>query len=218
MLGSPGVSHLNIKSFLVALSSKATETVVAARRASLFLLRTTSAMVTQRAFQLFRCTARGRIWQMKLDVTSSCSAACHDRGSLEIRHARSQSWGCGTLPLRSLSSSRVACSVMHTGSSGLNQDASANLCPRDFSRHLMFSACRDRYRTLNPPNPPRRRVDVPRLRSPADRHSCEAQKTHPRAHASPRRADRSANQTMRRRGPAGAMHDPYVAVHFAPIK
>ena len=34
-------------------------------------------------------------------------------------------------PLRSLSSSAVACSVMHTGSSGLNQDASATLCPVD---------------------------------------------------------------------------------------
>ena len=144
MLGSPGVSHMNINSYLEALSSKAMETVVAARRASLFLLRTTSAMVTQRAFQLLRCTARERIWEMKLDVTSSCSAACHDRGPLDIRHARSQSWGCGALPLRSLSSSRVACSVMHTGSSGLNQDASANLCANEFAWYLLFSACRDR--------------------------------------------------------------------------
>ena len=51
MLGNPGVSHLNIKSVLEALSSKAMEMVVAARRASLFLLRTTSAMVTQSAFR-----------------------------------------------------------------------------------------------------------------------------------------------------------------------
>ena len=144
MLGSSGVSHLNTKSFLEVLSSKPMEMVVAARRASLFLLRNTSAMVTQSFFQLLRRTAKGRIWQMKFDVTSSCSAACHDRGSLEIRHAHSQSWGCGTLPLRSKSSFAVACSVMHTGSSGLNQDASANLCPRDFSCVRMFSACRDR--------------------------------------------------------------------------
>eukprot|EP00959_Pyramimonas_sp_CCMP1952_P322775 6754330-Pyramimonas_sp.AAC.1 len=138
---------------------------------------------------------------MKLDVTSSRSAASHDRGSLDIRHARSQSWGCGTLPLKSLSSSKVACSAMHAGSSGLNQDASANLCPRDFSWNLMFSACRDLYRTEKAPNPPRRRVVGPRLRSPVDRHSCAAQKAHPRAHAPPCRAGRSANQTMRRRGP-----------------
>ena len=124
LLGSPSVSHLDVKSFLEALSSKAMEMAVATRRASLFLLRTTSAMVTQRAYQLFRCAAKWRIWQMNLDVTSSCSAARHDRGSLAIRHARSQSWGCGTLPLRSLSSSRVAWSVMHTGWSGLNQDLS----------------------------------------------------------------------------------------------
>ena len=144
MLGSPGVSHLNIKSFLEALSSKPMERAVAARSASRFLLRTTSAMVTQRAFQDLRCTARVRIWQIKLDVTSSRSAASHDRGSRAIRHARSQSWGCGTLPLRSLSSSSVACNAMHTGSSGLNQDASANLCASEFAWYLMFSACRDR--------------------------------------------------------------------------
>ena len=40
MLGSPSVSHLNIKSFLEALSPKAMEMVVATRRASPFLLRT----------------------------------------------------------------------------------------------------------------------------------------------------------------------------------
>ena len=90
-LGSPSVSHLNTKSFLEAWSSKVMDSVVATRRDSLFLSRTTSAMVTQKAFQLLRCTERERIGQMKLDVTSSCSAACHDRGSLEIRHARSQS-------------------------------------------------------------------------------------------------------------------------------
>ena len=117
---------------------------MAARSASRFLSRTTSAMQTQRAFQDLRCTARVRIWQIKLDVTSSRSAACHDRGSRAIRHARSQSWGCGTLPLRSLSSSSVACNAMHTGSSGLNQDASANLCASEFAWYLMFSACRDR--------------------------------------------------------------------------
>ena len=54
MLGSPGASHLNIKSCLQSLSSKAMETAVAARSASRFLLRTTSAMVTQRAFQDLR--------------------------------------------------------------------------------------------------------------------------------------------------------------------
>lgn len=143
-LGIPGVSHLNTKSFLEALSSKAIDTVVANRKDSLYLSRTTSAMVTQRAIQFLRCTAKERIWQVKLGVTSSCLTACHDRGYLEIRYARNQSWGCGTWPLKSLSSSPVACNVMHTGSSGLNHDASANLCPSESAWNLMFSACKDR--------------------------------------------------------------------------
>ena len=163
MLGSPGVSHLNIKSFLVALSSKAMDTVVATRRDSLFLSRTTSAMVTQRAFQLLRSTGLERIWQMKLDVTSSCSATCHDRGSLDIRHARNQSWGCGAWPLRSLRAAcaihtwrRSACSVVHTGSSCLNQDASANLCACESSWAEIRPIRKDRVHTKYSPKFPAR--------------------------------------------------------------
>ena len=59
--GSSGVSHLNFKSFLEALSQKAIDIVVAARRVSRFPRPTTSAIVTQRAFQLLRCTAKVRI-------------------------------------------------------------------------------------------------------------------------------------------------------------
>ena len=133
----PGVSHLNIRSFLEFLSSNAIDIVVASFSAFLFLSRNTSAMVTQSFFQPFRCTGMERILQMKLDVISSCSAACHDRGSLDIRQARNQSWGCGTEPLRSLSSSAVACNMMRAGASGRKNELSAILCPNAHSWALM---------------------------------------------------------------------------------
>ena len=74
-------------------------------------------------FFLFRFTmdlnalgpaGRPLIWAMKCSVPARSADAVHDDGFLTLRHARSQSLGCGTAPCSSKSSStsrRLSCST-----------------------------------------------------------------------------------------------------------
>ena len=218
MLGSPGVSHLNIKSFLEALSSKAMETVVATRRASLPVahhLRHGDAeslpappLHRQRA-DLADEIGRGvvvlcRLPRPRISGNPPCSQPI-----LGLRHVATQE----PVVLQG-SLQRYAHGLVWHEPRRLSEPVRVRVHVEPdvlgLQRPITHAVVTEPSWSL------RGRT---RLRSAIEaRQSCEAQQTHPRARAPPCHAGRSANQTMRRREPVGAMRDPYVAVHAAPCK
>ena len=101
------MSHLNRNSLRPALSSNMRKMLVALRIHSRFLRRFTSPIHLTSALNPLRSGARSLIRLMKFSVPARLAVAAHDAGFLQHCHARSQSHGCGTAPIKSISSSSV---------------------------------------------------------------------------------------------------------------
>ena len=101
------MSHLNRSSLRPSLSSNVRKMLVALRSHSRFLRRFSSPIHLTIAWNPLRSTPRDLIRLMKFSVPARLAVAAQDDGFLQHCHARSQSHGCGTAPIKSSSSSSV---------------------------------------------------------------------------------------------------------------